>query len=372
MSAFWKALSVFIGTIVGVGIFGLPWVAYKSGFFILLFYFLILATVAIVVHLMLGDIILKTKGKHRFPGYVREYLGERWSKVSFFAICFGLFGAQLAYLLVGGVFLTNLLSPYLGGSFLIYVLIFFVLGSILIYKGIKSISLTEFLVLLFFFGLLIFFVFKAFPYIKIERLLESNLKLLFYPYGVVLFALWGAAILPEVKEILKGNRKKLRKTIISGIIISLFIYLIFTAIILGACGSATSEDAVTGLGTRLGGGVARAGFIFGFITCFTSFLTLGLTLKKVFWYDMHLSERASWAIAVFIPLILFLAGFRQFISIIGLTGAVAGGIEGFIIIFLYKAFLKEKFSKKMNPVYFLLSIFFTLGIVAEILYFVLK
>jgi len=372
MSAFWKALSVFVGTIVGVGIFGLPWVAYKSGFFILLFYFLILTTVAIVVHLMLGDIILKTKGNHRFPGYVKKYLGARWSRMAFFAICFGLFGAQLAYLVVGGVFLTNLLSPYLGGSFLIYTLIFFALGSLLIYKGIKSISFIEFLVLLFFFGLLIFFVIEAFPRIQLEDFSKFNFKFLFYPYGVVLFSLWGSAILPELKEILKGDRKKLRKTIISGIIIAVFIYLIFTAITLGVCGSATSEDAIAGLGLKLGPGVARAGFIFGFITCFTSFLTLGLTLKKVFWYDAHFSEKASWVIAAFIPLILFLTGFRQFISIIGLTGAITGGIEGFIIIFLYKAFLKQKRSKKMNPLYFLLSIFFILGIVAEISYFILK
>jgi len=372
MSAFWKALSVFVGTIVGVGIFGLPWVAYKSGFFILLFYFLILAAVAIVVHLMLGDIIVRTKGNHRFPGYVREYLGVRWSRIAFIAICFGLFGAQLAYLVIGGVFLTNLFSPYLGGGLLVYTLVFFALGSLLIYKGIRSISFTEFLVLLFFFGLLIFFVVEAFPHIQMERFSKFNLKFLFYPYGVVLFSLWGSAILPEVKEILKGDRKKLRKTIISGIIIAVFIYLVFTAIILGACGSATSEDAVAGLGLKLGPGVARVGFIFGFITCFTSFLTLGLTLKKIFWYDMRLPERTSWAVAVFIPLALFLAGFRQFISIIGLTGAIAGGIEGFIIIFLYRAFLKQKLSKKMNPVYFLLSIFFILGIVAEISYFILK
>ena len=112
MSAFWKALSVFVGTIIGVGIFGLPWVASKSGFLILLFYFLILAIVAIVVHLMLGDVIVKTPGKHRFPGYVKKYLGPRWGRVALIGICFGLFGAQLAYLLVGGGFLFNLLSPY--------------------------------------------------------------------------------------------------------------------------------------------------------------------------------------------------------------------------------------------------------------------
>jgi len=124
MSAFWKALSIFVGTIVGVGIFGLPWIAYKSGFFVLLFYFLFLGAVAIVVHLMLGDVILGTSTKHRFPGYVKEYLGSFWSKIALLAVCFGLFGAQLAYLVVGGGFLENLLSPYVGGNLLIYVFVF--------------------------------------------------------------------------------------------------------------------------------------------------------------------------------------------------------------------------------------------------------
>jgi len=372
MSAFWKALSVFVGTIIGVGIFGLPWVAYKSGFFILLFYFLILGTAAIVIHLMLAEIIIKTPGRHRFPGYVKKYLGPFWSKISFISICFGLFGAQLAYLVVGGEFLSNLLIPILGGSSLIYTLIFFAAGSLLIYRGIKSISLAEFFVLLFFFGLLIFFAVKAFPHIQTENFLSTNLRFFIFPYGIVLFSLWGSAILPEVKEILKARKSDLRKVIILGILIAIFVYLVFTALVLGACGDRISEDAITGLGLVLGSGIGRIGFIFGLITCFTSFLTLGLTLKKIFWYDIHLPEKISWSIAILLPLILFLAGLREFINIISLTGAFAVGIEGFIIVFLYRKFLQKKFSKKINPFYFLLSIFFVLGVIAEALHFVFR
>jgi len=372
MRAFWKALSVFVGTIVGVGIFGLPWVASKSGFFVVLFYFLLLGTVAIVVHLLYGEVILNTGGRRRLPGYVGQYLNPFWSKLYFMNICFALLGAQLAYLIVGGGFLKELVSPYLGGNFLVYVLIFFAVGSILIYKGIKSVSWTEFLALLLFFALLIVFCLKAFPHINAAYFLDSNLKFFFYPYGVVLFSLWGSAILPEIKEILKGQRRQFRKVVISGILIAVFIYLVFAAVVFGACGKKTSEDAIFGLSLVLGRNIALFGFIFGLVTCFTSFLTLGLTLKKIFWYDAHLPKELSWAIAVFLPLILFLIGFRQFISVISLTGAFAVGIEGFIMIFLYKAFLRKKFSKRMNPAYYLLPIFFILGIAAEILYFVIK
>jgi tyrosine-specific transport protein len=370
MTAFWKALSVFVGTIIGVGIFGLPWVAFKSGFFVLLGYFLIIGVVAIVTHLILGDIIIGTKENRRFPGYVKQYLGKKWSTIAFAAMCVGLFGAQLAYLLVGGGFLANLLSPYIGGGLLIYVLIFFLLGSLLIYKDIKSISLAEFLILIVFFGTLAFFILKSFPHINPVNFLAVDFKYIFLPYGVIMFSLWGSAVLPEVKEILGKNRKDLRKVIIAGITLSAIVYIIFVMAILGASGKMTSEDAVSGFGLAVGGDIAKAGFIFGFLTCFSSYLTLGLALKKIFWYDIKISEKLSWGIASFVPMLLFFIGAREFIDIIGLTGAVAGGVESFIVVLLYRRFLKKKSGKKMNHLYFLLSAVFIIGIILEVFHFI--
>ncbi|MBU1045633.1 amino acid permease [Patescibacteria group bacterium] len=370
MTAFWKALTVFVSTIIGVGIFGLPWVAFKSGFFVLFGYFLILGAVAIFVHLILGEIVVGTKAERRFPGYVKQYLGKRWGTVSFIAMCAGLFGAQLAYLVVGGSFLANILTPYLGGSVLIYVLVFFILGSLLIYRDIKSICLTDFLILILFLGILAFFVVKSLPHINPVNFLQTNFKYIFLPYGVIVFSLWGSAILPEVKEILGKRKKDLRKVIISGILISAFVYLIFVMAILGASGTATSENAISGFGLVIGGNIAKIGFIFGLLTCFSSYLSLGLTLKKIFWYDIKMPEKTSWAVASFVPIAMFLLGAREFINIIGFTGALAGGVEGFTLIFLYRSFLKKKkASQKMNPLYFLLAIFFILGMIAEISHF---
>ena len=371
MTAFWKALSVFVGTVIGVGIFGLPWVAFKSGFFVLLGYFLVLGAVTIIVHLILGEIVSGTKEERRFPGYVRQYLGKRWGTIAFIAMCAGLFGAQLAYLVVGGGFLANILAPYLGGSALTYVLAFFVLGSLLIYRDIKSICLTEFLILIAFFAILAFFVVKSIPHINPANFLHIDLKYIFLPYGVIIFSLWGSAILPEVKEILGKKKKDLRKVIISGILISALIYLVFVVAIMGSGGKATSEDAISGFGLVAGSGIAKVGFLFGLLTCFSSYLTLGLTLKKIFWYDIKMPEKASWAVASFVPVAMFLMGAREFIDIIGFTGALAGGIEGFTLIFLYRSFLrKKKAGQKMSRLYFLLSIFFILGIIAEISHFI--
>ncbi|MFC1663571.1 aromatic amino acid transport family protein [Patescibacteria group bacterium] len=369
---FIKALSVFLGTVIGVGIFSLPFVALKAGFFVTVFYFLLMGSIAILIHLLYGEVVLGTKEIYRLPGYVGKYLGLGWKKVTFFIISLGLTGALLAYLIVGGEFLNFFFSSYFGGNSILYTLLFFVFGAYLIFRGTKSISQIEFSLLVVFFAILALFFIKVLPFINVEYFKTFNFEFFTLPYGVILFALWGSALVPEIKEILAGDKKSLRRTIFWGIVIAALTYLIFIFIILGASGPATSKEAISGLAQTLGDNVIRLGFIFGVICCFTSFITLGLTLKKVLWYDFGLKENLAWALTCFLPLILFFLGFREFIEIIGFTGALMIGAEGIIIVFLYREFLKKKLSRKMSLVLYLLPGFFILGIIFEILHFLLK
>jgi len=370
MTKFLKAFAVFAGTIIGVGIFGLPYAASKAGFFVMVLYFLLMAVIAILVHLVFGKVALGTETIHRLPGYAEEYLGFAWKKVAFLITGLGLSGALLAYLIVGGEFLNSFLSPHLGGNALIYTFLFFSFGAFLIFRGIKSISQIELLLLIVFFGILITLFVKAFPFIDTSYFVGIDLKFLALPYGVILFSLWGLPLIPEVKEILGGDNKLFKKVIISGILLATITYLFFIFTVFGASGFNTSKEAISGLALTLGDNIIRLGFIFGIITCFTSFIALGLTLKKVLWYDFNIPKNLAWLITCFFPLLLFLMGFREFINVIGLTGAFALGCEAILIIFIYKAFLKKKFSRKMNPILYILPIFFVLGIVFEIYYFV--
>ncbi|MFH1841188.1 MAG: aromatic amino acid transport family protein [Candidatus Nealsonbacteria bacterium] len=365
---FLRALSVFAGTIIGVGIFGLPYVASKAGFFVVVLYFLFLSVIAIAIHLIYGKIALGTTTIRRLPGYAGEYLGPKWKKFAFLMMGLGIIGALLAYLVVGGEFLSSFLSPYFGGNSLIYTLLFFGLGSFLIFRGIKNISQIELVLLVVFFIILFIFFTKTFSFIDINYLKNIDLKFLTLPYGVILFALWGSTTIPEVKEILEGDAKLLKRVIISGVLLAALTYLFFIFIVFGASGQDTSKEAISGLSLVLGDGVIRLGFIFGIITCFTSFLTLGLALKRVFMYDFGLKPNLSWLIACFLPLLLFFLGVREFIEIISLTGSLAIGCMGITIIFTYKKFLKRKFSRKMNPAVYILLLVFLLGVFSEIFY----
>ncbi len=372
---FLRALSVFLGTTIGVGIFGLPFVAFKAGFLIVFLYLVIASFLVALLLYIYGRVAIHTEGLHRLPGYVGKYLGLKWERATFFVVSLGLLGTLLAYLVIGGGFLDSLFGDYLGHNVLVYTLFFFALASYLLFRGIKSVSGIEFILFLILLIILAVFFVKAFPFIDKENFGGFDLNSSFLPYGVVLFALTSSAVIPEIKEMIVLSLKKrdnnltsreLKKIVTLGMLIVLSIYIFFIVIVLGASGSLTSKDAISGLEKTLDNGFVKLGFAFGVISCFTSFLTLGLAFKKMLLYDLKVQKHLSWAITCFTPLILFLLGLRRFIEIIGFTGAVAVGAEGIIIVFLYRAFLRKKLSSKMNPFYYTLIVVFFLGIVSQI------
>lgn len=366
---FLKALAVFSGTIIGVGIFGLPYVAMKTGFLVVILYFIAIAILAIVVHCLFGEVARDTHRIGRIPGYAEEYLGPRAKKIAFIFSALGLIGALLAYLILGSEFLYLFLGQYLGGLPIFYLLVYFLAGAFLIYRGIRNIAQFEFIMLIVFIALLLLFFYRGLPFIRFENFTTFNPHLITFPYGVVLFSLWGIALVPEIKEMVERDRKKLRKVISFGIIIAALCYLLFIFTILGTSGSNTSKNAISGFAQTIGNRIVMIGYIFGLITTFTSFITLGLTLKKIFWYDFKIPEKISWAIACFIPLILYFCGLKNFIDVIGLTGAVMLGLEAIIVILIYKNFIQKRFQRRPAWWIYFLIILFLIGIIFEFIYF---
>jgi tyrosine-specific transport protein len=366
MTPFLKALAILATTIIGVGIFGLPFIASKAGFGLFSIYIIILTVVAIIAHLMYARVCVNTPGKNRFSGYVRMYIGEKTSKLAMASLCVGIYGALLAYLIVGGQFLTNLLSPYLGGNVLIYTSIYFLIGAFFIYTGIKGVSVVEFFIALMFAVILILFAIRFLPTVDLSNFSFANPKTIFLPYGIVLFSLWGSSIVPEMKEMIGIRKKKLlNKAIIIGIAWAALSYLLFSASIVGVCGTDTTSDAFFCLSNKFGAGMVQVGYLLGIFTCFSAFLVMGLTLKKSFHYDYHLPKNLSWAIASIIPFLLYFSGLKNYINIIGLTGAITIGIEEILAFILFKR-VSEKISKPVRFWNYIPPIVLTIGVFLEI------
>ena len=365
-------LSTYIGTTIGVGLFGLPYVTAQAGFPLVLAYFLGLGLVLVFISLMYGEIALRTKNNHRLPGYSQIYVGKGLSSISHISTFIGLTGSLLAYIIIGGEFLASLLIPAFGGNTLLYTTIFFAASSTLIYLGSGPVSKTEFLSLGVMITVLLLMFIKALPNVDLTYFGNINLNNFFLPYGVVLFSLCGLTVIPEMVELLKGHERQLKPLLIIGTIVPAIVYLIFIVTIFGVTGPATTPEAMIGFNQHFGNGIAKLGFIFGLLTTFTSYLTLGITLRKQLTYDLGLRNWLAWLVACLPAYILFLLGLKNFIVIIAFIGSVT---MGFDILTIFIVYFAAKIKSQRKPAYsltinyglaFILSLIFLTGIIIEI------
>src|SRR3989344_1698423 len=341
---FLLALATLVGTIIGAGIFGLPYVISKSGVLPGLFYFVVLGGVVLLLPLMFGEIALRTKEKRRLIGYAEVYLGGWAKKVATISTVVGIVGALLAYIILAGDFLTLLLSPMLGGNALVYSLAFWLFFSLLVLRGIQTIARVELLMNGALFAAIALIFLFALPHIQLENFPVFDAAYLFLPYGVVFFAFTGLSAIPEIAELFKGRNEKRRVDNLieySSILVGL-VDLFFVIAIVGVTGGQTSSNALGGVVPIVGTGIGTLGVFFGLLAVATSFLVLGDYLKNSLRYDFRLSYAFSVAIALGAPLVLFLLGLREFILVIGIIGAFMAVLDGGLVVLIYRKAARQE------------------------------
>lgn len=373
-SSYAKAVALLIGTIIGAGVLGIPYVTYKAGFWTGILMITTLGIALMMLHLYLGEIALRTEGKHELTGYAEKYLGKNGKKVMFISMLIGNFGALTAYLVGTGATIKALF----GGQEIIYTIIFFVVLAAIVHKGLKAVGKTELymqtMIILVILAMSVYSIFFA----KTENLAGFDIRKAFIPYGTIFFAFIGTTAIPEVRETLRKEAKLMKKAIIWGTAIPIIVYAVFTIVVVGAVGSnfdkltANEQIATVALGKVLGEGINILGNVFATLTMSTSFLAIGLAMTWVFQYDFKIKKQTAWAITMLFPLVLAVSGLATFIKTIGVVGAVAGGIEGMLIVMMHK---KAKQLGERKPEYsikhytllsYVLIMLFALGIILTV------
>lgn len=371
---FFHAVAILIGMIVGVGIFGVPYAVAKVGFILGILYIFVLGLILLLVHLLYGEVVLRTEEKHRLVGFAEMYLGKWGKAAAAFSQIFGFYGALVAYIIIGGQFLQIVLAPFFGGSPLIYQIAFFLFMSLFVLAGLKLISYIEFFMTALLLVTVVVILIFGLPYVWYPNLYIVNLKQIFFPYGVILFALAGGAAIPEMREILRGQEEKMKKAIILGTAIPIIVTALFAFVVIGISGHNTSPEAILGLKKVLGEKIIFLGAVFGFFAIATSFLVLGLNLKNIFRYDYKLGEFLAWLLACAVPFLIFIWGAPAFIAVIAFVGAVFGGLDGLLIVLIWHK--AKKMGKRMSEysltvsklVINLIMIIFVLGIIYKLIY----
>ncbi|HCC59977.1 MAG: hypothetical protein A2402_02090 [Candidatus Staskawiczbacteria bacterium RIFOXYC1_FULL_37_43] len=360
--------AILSGSIIGVGIFSLPYIASQAGIWLMLFYLVVLSAIVAAINSIVGQIALKTPDFKRLPGFAGFHLGKWAEALSLATAALGGFGILLVYLIVGGDFLLNALSPIFGGNYLTYALIYFFAALIFIYFDIKAIAKVELLALISLVFILILIFIKGFSNWSLENIFAGNsaldIKNIFLPYGAIMFSLWGIGMIPEAEEMVRDDKKDIKKIIVISVLIPAVIYFLFVLLVLGITGSQTTDSALTGLKNVLGGWIFSFCLFVGAVITFNGFLSLAIILKKVFMYDIGIKKSHSIIIVCCLPLILFLLGLRSFVPIISFIGGVFIGIEGILILLMYKKI------KGKNIIIYPLSLVFILGIIYQLIYFI--
>ena len=340
----------------------------------MLVYFLVLTVLTLLIYLIFAEVSLKTPDYKRLPGIAEYHLGPWAKKVALASMVLSSIGSILAYIIIGGDFLAEIFGPMTGSLGIsseqlsvLFAIIYWLLGSALIFLGINIISKIETLGFILFFVLLAALFLIGIPHFKIENLMvrTGGWADIFLPYGAIVFALWGGDMIPEVEEMLGEKKYRLKKIIIVSVIAVIAIYLFFIALTLGVSGAGVNSSAIASLAQTLGPLAGAIGFIFGIVASFTSFITSGLTLKKILNYDLKVSKLLSALVTCLVPIFIFLLGVRNFIPIISLIGGVMLGVNGFLILAMYKKIKPEQNNLLLLP---LMAVLLA-GMAYEIIYF---
>jgi len=367
------AISILVGCIIGAGILGIPYVVAKAGFITGIIDIVLIGIVMAIMHLYLGEVVLRTKGNHQLVGYAEKYLGKAGKNLMWFAMLFVIYGALVAYTIKEGEFLNALFNTYFGGSPFTYSLIFLGVMAFLVYFELNVLEKSEMLMVSILLGVIFLICIFALPHVSITNLNSFNPNYFLMPYGVILFAFLGVVSIPEMKEELKENKAYLKKAIILGCFIPLVVYIIFAAVVVGVTGINTTDGAILGLGNAIGYEMLVFGTLFGIIAMMSSFLILAFSLKEMFKYDYKIDKFSSWFLTCSVPLVIFMLGVKSFVRTISIVGSVSGGLMGILIVLMYiKAKRlgnrKPEYSiKKSNIISWVLILLFVFGIVYELL-----
>lgn len=369
----WGGVGILAATIIGSGVFALPYVASRAGLLTAFFYLAVFGALFSLMHLMYADIIIRTKENHRFAGYARIYLGNAAEWLAIIATIIGMI-FTLTVELVLAVSFINFFAPHLPE----FAKLFFMwgVGSLAVFLQVNKLAFSEILMT----GgiILITFVIVIYGFSGPGHLLSTplvSLPYLLVPFGAVLFALDGRPAIPAVMGYFRNNgepQTKARAAILFGTAIPAIVYALFVLGVLWITGS-PSPDTISGLGAILPRWLTALLGILGALAIFSTYIVIGRDVKKSLVYDLRFPDFLAALVVVIAPLLIYFLGFREFIALVGLVGGIFIGLEQIFVLLMWRKVSKipssEKILGRIPPFIVYLSLLvFAVGIVYEIFY----
>jgi amino acid permease len=352
-----SASGLLAGTILGAGIFSLPYVVARLGFVPGLFYFLAFGAVFGALHLMFARLIIEDGSGHNFLSLTRKFFSKPFKIFADITIVGETVFTLLIYLILIPSF-VKLVFPA-GDAWIVFA--FWAVGSAFIFVKLGWLGWTDFLdvicILAIVAGILLL---GGLRFENIPLFAPAGASVSFgwlLPFGPLLFALAGRSAVAKMIDAhgaakAAGREFSLTKAIWLGTFIPVVLYIAFTAVVL-AFNPNVGPDTISsfaGLSPALSVALAIAGFI----TLWTSYFMIGLNLKDILVRDLNWSRVWAALAVIILPPALYLLGFRNFLEAIGISGGFFLALEGVFITFMWRKAFPLSPWRKFSPVLYLI------------------
>ena len=345
MRGSWRIAAIVAAATVGNGVFALPFVFYKAGWLIGLFYLAALGTIIAAAHTVYLGTLEKVGEKERLLGLAGKYLGRGGFWAGFIAIVAGLLLTLVAYLILGAQFIGLALPDLpLAPAFVIFWL--FISLPIFLENG--RVADLEFAGITCTAGIIFLIFFSAWPNIAFNGAPAVNPREFFLPFGAVLFSLAGWTSIEPAYEMRKrfGAGEIPWKPLAAGTFFAAALYIMFSAGIIGSAAT-IAQDTVSGLsGWPLWKKEAIA--LMGLIAVATVYLPISREIKNALEKDLRWNKYFARAAIMFLPLIPIALGVNDFLAIIGLVGGVFVATQYLLIISVGRRALALSKAKKFS------------------------
>ena len=357
-----RAFFIILSTIIGLGIFVLPYTFSQSGYYFFL-WLIFLFYAFFIFHLICGEILFQTKDKHNLPGLAGIYLQPQLKHLVWFFDYLGMLGVFLIYFIALAKF-WSLILPF---DPLIIKFTFALFNLYFIFKDLPIFARFESIL-----SLGIIFVFLVISLNLLPNFQWSNIQKVFLntqepllPYGVLLFAFAGTSAMPIVYDLIGKNKKSFLKINFFSLLAVAILYLIYTFAVVGFLGLNVSEESLQSLAPYFSKLFLIAAVLF--VTLNITFVDMAYYLKRGLIYDYRLSPKI--ANLILILSILPLAFFEPLglIKLIGLVSEVFLGFNLLITLLIYLRLEKKEYFKLPTFLIIFLAIVLSLGIIYGIL-----
>lgn len=320
-----EGLAILIGTQVGAGVLGLPYVASKVGFIpafgILIGVMLLMLFTALIVLKLSSDM----RGA-QMSTIAQKILGKLGGWTMYLSIMLMSFGALLAYIAgMGSVF-----AGLFGVNETVGAIMFWMFASFVIYLGLEASGKTE---LIMSYAMLILFIGVAImllPHAKLENGLYVEMSGILSMTGVAIFSLGCHTVIPEVYKGI-GDYDKTKKVVIGAFLIPTILYAIFMVVFLLVFGKDTPQIATQGIEMIHGAVGNIIGNLIPLIAITTSFIGVGLAQQSNSREFLRIKKPIAWALTAVPPIAVYLIGVKNFAEVLAFAGDT-GDMLAFIIL----------------------------------------